>query len=115
MIAFHGTRDRVTPYNGGKTFVAQDAFPAIPDWTGKWARRNGCALEPRDSRIASDVTRREYPGCANDASVLLYTIEDGGHTWPGGAELPEWLLGRTTRSIDATQLTWAFFREHPLR
>jgi polyhydroxybutyrate depolymerase len=114
MIAFHGTDDRVTPFNGGKTFVALDPFPPIPQWTGKWARRNGCSPEPRESRIATDVTRRDYAGCTNDASVVLYTIEGGGHTWPGGTPLPEWLLGRTTRSIDATQLAWAFFRDHPL-
>jgi len=27
---------------------------------------------------------------------------------------PEWLLGPTSRSVDATRLMWAFFRAHPL-
>jgi polyhydroxybutyrate depolymerase len=64
--------------------------------------------------VTSDVTRLEYPGCANDAAVVLFTIHGGGHTWPGGEPLPEWFVGRTSRSIDATRQMWAFFQEHPL-
>jgi polyhydroxybutyrate depolymerase len=115
MIAFHGTADRFTPYNGGKVWLAPDPFPSIPGWVANWARRNRCEANPVDSAVAPDVTRREYPRCAEDAAVVLYTIIGGGHTWPGDASLPEWLLGPTTRSIDATSLMWAFFREHPLR
>jgi poly(3-hydroxybutyrate) depolymerase len=29
--------------------------------------------------------------------------------------LPEWFVGRTTRTIDATSLMWTFFTDHPLR
>jgi polyhydroxybutyrate depolymerase len=64
--------------------------------------------------VAPDVVCRSYADCAGDANVVLYTLEGGGHTWPGGAPLPEWIIGRTCRSVDATRLMWAFFREHPL-
>jgi len=115
VVAFHGSADPVTPYEGAKVWLVPYPFPAIPQWIGAWARRNRCAPDPVDSRVAGDVRRREYTGCADDASVVLYTIDGGGHTWPGGAELPAWLLGRTTRSIDATRMMWEFFRAHPLR
>jgi polyhydroxybutyrate depolymerase len=115
MIAFHGTADRFTPYNGGKVWFAPDTFPSVPGWAANWARRNQCGPNPIDSVVAQDVTRREYMDCADDAAVILYTIKGGGHTWPGGTLLPEWLLGPTSRSIDATSQMWAFFREHPLR
>ena len=115
MIAFHGTTDAFTPYNGGKVWLAPEPFPSIPGWAEKWAARNRCASDPADTKVAADVTRREYAGCANDAAVVLYTIKDGGHTWPGGMELPEWVLGRTARSIDASETMWAFFRDHPKR
>jgi len=114
MIAFHGTADRAAPYHGGKSWVAQDAFPGVLTWTRSWARRNRCAPEPIDSVVAEDVTRRAYPDCAGDAAVVLYTIQGGGHTWPGGTPMPEWFVGRTSRSIDATSEMWEFFREHPL-
>jgi polyhydroxybutyrate depolymerase len=47
--------------------------------------------------------------------VVLYTVRGGGHTWPGGSPMPEWLVGPTSTSIDATSLMGAFLREHPLR
>jgi polyhydroxybutyrate depolymerase len=66
-----------------------------------------------DSAVAPDVTRRAYAGC--DADVVLYTIHGGGHTWPGGTPLPEWFVGTTSRSVDASTLMWDFFRRHPHR
>ena len=80
-----------------------------------WAERNRCLPEPVDSLVAADVTRRTYTSCANRAPVVLYTVEGGGHTWPGGTPLPKWFVGRTTNGVDATSVMWAFFREHPLR
>ncbi|MEX2154731.1 MAG: PHB depolymerase family esterase [Gemmatimonadaceae bacterium] len=114
MIAFHGTADRYTPYNGGMTWIAPRRFPSIPTWTANWARRNRCAPNPIDSAVAPDVIRRAYTNCADDAAVVLYTVLGGGHTWPGGGPLPEWFVGSTTNSIDASRQMWEFFREHRL-
>lgn len=115
MIAFHGTADPDIPYNGGSSWLAPDSFPNVLAWTRNWSRRNRCVARPVDSRVAADVMRREYTGCADGASVVLYTVANGGHTWPGGERMPEWFVGRTSNSIDATRLMWAFFRDHPLR
>jgi len=115
MIAFHGTEDRFTRYHGGTSWVARDhVFPSIPVFTATWARRNRCAASPIESRVAADVTRLEYTGCADDARVVLYTIHGGGHTWPGGGPIPEWFAGSTSNGVDATRQSWAFFRAHPL-
>jgi polyhydroxybutyrate depolymerase len=64
--------------------------------------------------VAEDVTRREYTGCARNASVVLYTVKGGGHQWPGGKPIPEWIVGPLSNNVDATSQMWAFFREHPL-
>lgn len=112
MVAFHGTADRAVPYGGGRSWVADVPFPNVPMWAANWARRNRCAPAPIDVRVAPNVTRRTFGGCA--APVELFTIQDGGHDWPGGGALPEWLCGPISRSIDATSVMWAFFREHPL-
>jgi polyhydroxybutyrate depolymerase len=114
MINFHGTADPDTPYDGGRTWVAPLAFPGARRWTDNWARRNRCGPTPIESRIAVDVTRTEYTQCAGNAAAVLYTVEGGGHTWPGGGDLPEWFVGTTTRSIDASSVMWEFFRDHPL-
>ena len=115
MIAFHGTADTITPYHGGKVWIAPEPFPDIPRLTANWARRNRCAPNAVESAAARSVTKLEYPECADDASVVLYTIANGGHTWPGGLQLPEWTLGETNRDIDATRVMWKFYQEHPLR
>lgn len=113
MIAFHGTADPVVPYNGGRSWLSAGSFPNVPIWAARWARRNECAAKPIDSAVAPDVSRREYRDCADDASVVLYTIRGGGHTWPGGHALPEWFVGPTCQTVDATREIWTFFRAHP--
>jgi polyhydroxybutyrate depolymerase len=113
MIAFHGTADPEVPYDGGSSWISPRPFPSTPRWAANWARRNGCGPDPVESRVAADVTRRAYTNCADDAAVVLYTVQGGGHTWPGGTPLPQWFVGRTTRSINATRLMWVFFNEHP--
>ncbi len=114
-ISFHGTADEVVPYRGGTSWVSpQRPFPDVLEWTASWARRNRCGSDPVASAAAADVTRRDYTGCADGAAVVLLTIRGGGHTWPGGEPLPEWFLGPTSRSVDATHQMWAFFRQHPL-
>jgi polyhydroxybutyrate depolymerase len=115
VITFHGTADPEIPYDGGASWISPRPFPSTPKWAANWARRNRCDADPVESNVASDVTRRTYTHCADDASVVLYTVRGGGHTWPGGMQLPVWFVGRTTRSINATSLMWEFFDEHPLR
>ena len=115
MIDFHGTEDPMALYDGGTSWVVSEPLPNVPRWDASWAQRNRCDPRPVETSVTTDVTRREYVHCADDASVVLYTIHGGGHTWPGGGPLPEWFAGRTTHSIDATSEMWAFFQAHPLR
>jgi polyhydroxybutyrate depolymerase len=114
MISFHGTDDSAVPYEGGTSWVWDGSFPDVAEWTASWAHRNRCGRDPVESVMADDVTRRDYTNCRNDAAVVLFTIQGGGHTWPGGMPLPEWFLGSTSESVDATQQMWAFFQEHRL-
>jgi len=115
MMAFHGTADSQVPYYGGTTWIFDERWPDVSRWVANWAGRNRCAPNPTDSAVAMDVLRRGYTDCADDAAVVLYTVQGGGHTWPGGKPLPEWWVGPTSNSIDATSLMWAFFLDHPLR
>ena len=116
MISFHGTADPLVPYEGrGPSWLSPQPFPSVTEWTANWARRNRCAPNPIESVVAADVNRLEYTDCVENAAVVLYTVLDGGHTWPGGRPMPEWIVGTTTRSIDATRQMWAFFGEHRLR
>jgi len=114
-VAFHGTADKFAPYQGGASPIAPGLFPNIPAWTAHVAQRNQCKGGPSETRITASVRRLAYADCAENADVTLYTVEGGGHTWPGGKPLMEWWAGRTTSEINATRVMWAFFTEHPRR
>jgi len=115
MIWFHGTADPYAPYNGGPSPIAPDIvrFANVPQWTAKWALRNRCASAPTESAFAPGVTRREYSGCADDATVMLYSV-NAGHQWFGGKPFPAWFVGPYSDRVDATAEMWRFFRAHPL-
>jgi polyhydroxybutyrate depolymerase len=112
-VAFHGTADPLAPYKGGSSPIAPGLFPNIRDWAATWARRNRCKGDPSDTRITASVRSLAYTDCAENADVILYTVEGGGHTWPGGKPLPEWFVGRTTREINASSVMWEFYLQHP--
>jgi len=67
--------------------------------------------------VTSDGTSvAEYRArCARSAEVILDEIRGGGHTWPGGVlYLPELLIGRVSRELDANEYAWRFFQRHAL-
>ena len=45
------------------------------------------------------------------APPLVVALHGGGHTWPGGYQyLPEFLIGKTNRDLDASETIWNFFQ-----
>ena len=134
MVAFHGTDDPYLAYDGGygpKTADLPspdgtstlgelgmedplDAVP-VPDRVANWAGHNGCDGDSSDTTPTDDVVLSDWAGC-EVGSTRLYTINGGGHTWPGSAfdaAIPDF-VGPTTTSIDATNIIWQFFVMHPL-
>lgn len=106
VISFHGTEDPLVPYNGNRM------LPPIQDWAAEWAARNGCDPTPENIPATGDTSGVHYVNCDDNADVILYTIDEGGHTWPGG--FPLLILGKTTRDINASETMWEFFMAHPL-
>ena len=117
-IAFHGTADFIVPFEGGPVggpFKYHGVvFLSVREWIARLSKRNDCTSGPEESVAAPGVARVEHFGCADNASVTLYVIQAGGHTWPGGKPMPEWLVGPTSDAVDATAETWTFFRNHAL-
>jgi polyhydroxybutyrate depolymerase len=112
LIAIHGTADGGVPYNGGTGAGTGDyQWDSIAAWIGGWVQRNGCVPSPVESVVAADVPRVEYSDCASGADVVLYTVEGGGHAWPGRPS-PEVLVGHVSLGINATRELWAFYRKH---
>ncbi len=123
LMAFHGTADPIVPYTGGDlprhairkgatVIGVPNYFVGAQEWVTGWAEGNGCQPAPEIMPPQGDVRGKIYTGCDENADVILYTIEDGGHTWPGGWPIPA--VGKTSTDIDATEEMWRFFQTHRL-
>ncbi|HEY8259460.1 MAG TPA: PHB depolymerase family esterase [Gemmatimonadales bacterium] len=118
VAAFQGTEDRLVPYSGGNVASRRGEVLSATASVELWAGIAGCTGEPTVTPEADRVTDgtrvrlSTWSGCRESRDVELYTIEGGGHTWPGG---PGWAraLGRVTRDLDATTTIWSFFASHP--
>ena len=114
IAAFMGNADPVVPFNGGPVNCCDHAtVPAAPASMAGWASDDGCASQPQESSLGSEVTLRQWTRCRPPGDVRFYVINGGGHTWPGTAvDVP--ILGKTTHQISASDTLWAFFEAHPL-
>ena len=122
-MAFHGTADPVVPYEGGDMrghilpwgadlTDAPTYFVGAEEWVAIWATGNGCDATPKVIPPQGDVRGVQYADCDQDAVVTLYSIVEGGHTWPGGAPIPG--VGKTSTDIDASEEMWRFFEAYRL-
>lgn len=118
VLHVHGTRDRSMPYAGGtarpgvmRLLLGRPAGPAlgVDEWANRWVAANGAAAGPAIESIPPDVTVRRWSGPTPESDIAFYRVEGGGHTWPTTRTWVPPHLGRMTRTIDATRLSWAFF------
>ena len=109
VALFHGTADPFVPYAGGHINIGirdRDAVLSAESSIAIFAKRNGCGAPV--TRQKGDTAIRSYSGCA--APTVLYSIEGGGHGWPGGLKaLPGKRAGQMTTDISAPDEIWAFF------
>lgn len=85
-------------------------YQYVPAAVNFWKQHNGCTTMATtyENGVASCVT---HGGCTAGADVVLCTIQNGGHQWPGGDTLP--FLGNNTNDLIATDAIWDFFLAHP--
>jgi polyhydroxybutyrate depolymerase len=93
LVAFHGGKDLVTPYDGNHS--SRPVERAVAEWAG-W---NNCGSF-RTTGLSLDVRRVQFSGCRPGTDVELYTVADAGHEWP-------------SKPIDTTGVMLDFFRTHP--
>ena len=111
IIHFHGTADRLNPYDGGTTSAGFE-FVAVEDAIRFWAEKNACP-DPLQQTESGTIQHVVYAPCAQNSAIELYSIIDGEHAWPGGEAVnPQ--VGEPTMEISATPLLWGFFAAHPM-
>jgi polyhydroxybutyrate depolymerase len=117
LIYLIGSEDPFNPLHETSRGAAQSVNekPSARESALKWAELLGCALQPKATHDQDGVQTIDYQPCKEESEVLFYTIEGMGHTWPGGNNrLPEWMVGKTTNTLPATDVIWEFFRKHPI-
>jgi polyhydroxybutyrate depolymerase len=107
VISFHGMADSIVPYDREHGRQARyDMLVSAPESVAFFARHNGCTKAPErrdihDGRIHIDT----WTGGRSGTRVVFYSIERGSHMWPGGRR----------GGVNATELIWKFFEQHPRR
>jgi polyhydroxybutyrate depolymerase len=120
VLDSHGTADPLVPFKGGDVHGRGGISHAISvtSVVDRWRTADGCqgppsAQELPDVGDGTHVRQFDSTACAADTEVVLYQIDNGGHTWPGGKQyLPKAVIGPTTRAFDASQMIAQFFLSH---
>ena len=84
----------------------------VHDWITDWASRNGCNPRPITEKLYPSVIRETWEGCNQDATVILYSFVNAGHTWPGSEFVNQ--FREASDLVNATDSIWVFFKDHPM-
>jgi polyhydroxybutyrate depolymerase len=114
-IVFHGTADRIVPYAGGPAGTVprgmDPEYDPVSSAVAVWATAGGCTGATGE-QVSAGVVRQVRTGCLAGYGAELYTVDGGGHAWPGGE--PGWARGDVpTTEVVATDMIWDFFAAHP--
>lgn len=116
-----GTADSLNPLAGGYPKLAfggkeqgGQPKPAVQTFIDQWAKALRCPEQPRLDEIASGVRKRVYGFGRDKAELVFITVEGLGHHWAGGvSQAPNFLVGKPTDKLKATDVIWEFFSSHP--
>lgn len=125
VLAINNVDDPLVPFEGGEIWghfhrVKLGRVLSVNESISFWVHKDKCSAIPfieqepdRDPTDGTRVLRKEFTKGIDKTEVILYKIDGGGHTWPGGLQyLPAWLIGKTSRDIDANEVIWNFFKKH---
>jgi polyhydroxybutyrate depolymerase len=116
IITFHGMNDTRVPYDGGHS-IENDTYVyywmSVNESISFWTYHNHCYKTPvTNISDSGNIIIDTYKGGKNNTEVVLYTIVNGTHSWPGGKK--GWKNGdNPTLEISATDIIWDFFESHP--
>lgn len=118
-----GTADPINPMEGGAPKMAsgsgfkgvpEKAKPRVSENIAQWVKMLGCKAEAKPITTSIEgITSVRYEGGRDATEVIFTTIEGHGHIWPGAkSPLPEFVLGKATSKLNATDAVWEFFQAH---
>jgi polyhydroxybutyrate depolymerase len=111
MTFVNGTSDSSVNYNGSFGVLS------APETAMYWSSLNACVQAgpafalPNLTDDGTTVSKLTYTQCLGTKDVDFFTINKGGHTWPG-VNPHRMHLGRTSYDIDGTNTMWEFFQRY---
>jgi polyhydroxybutyrate depolymerase len=116
VMQFSGAMDAYALFNGGIQSNSNfgTSFQPVKDVIQSWVTFNFCSSRPVEYITIGKAIKISYGHCQDETEVVLWTLRDGGHTWPGGKSLPSEVnigVGNINMDINASQLMWEFFRK----
>ncbi len=131
VLMINGKQDPLVKWEGGMIQLGKKkngkVIP-VEQAVNYWVEHNQCQAKPkfkllpdRDPQDGTRVVQRTYSGGQSGTEVILYAIKGGGHEWPTYQDkrrrafkrLMDKVVGIRSRDIDACQIIWEFFKNHP--
>lgn len=112
VVLVMGDSDPIVPYEGFPGYILS-ADETITYWLK--ANNNNKRKHTSKPKVIMQTTekdptqvlRTKYKGSKNGAPITLYTIKEGGHTWPGGPQYAKReKIGRTSTHMNASEIIW---------
>ena len=118
-----GTADSLNPLEGGFPKLALrgkdqggQKKPPVQETIDKWVKTLECEGKAERDTTTDGIRVRRYGKGRDGAEVDFTTVEGLGHHWAGGlSQAPEFLVGKNTKKLNATDAVWEFFSAHPRR
>jgi polyhydroxybutyrate depolymerase len=101
MTLVMGTKDPIVAYNGNASYVS------APKSFGTWAGYSACNTNQTTTQNfkpsvndGTTITFQHNAVCSSLGEADLYTVNNGGHAWPGGSSFG--VFGIVSQNLDAT-------------
>ena len=100
IIHVHGTDDGALPYEGNAEYAS------VADTIAYWVAHNEISSpDPITTELdGGQVVRDEYLDGAEDTSVVLYTVQGGGHVW----------FDQNIGGVSPNEILWSFLSQYDL-
>ncbi len=131
VLIINGTEDPLIRWEGGPIKFGRHINGSVistEQTVQFWVKHDKCNPYPEISDFAdlqpdddTTVKRTVYTGGRGKTEVILYTIIGGGHTWPAYQDkrkkiikkIVDRVAGNKSRDMDACEVIWDFFKNHP--
>jgi polyhydroxybutyrate depolymerase len=125
VLYIQGNDDPLVPIDGGTVGLVKGRGRgqniSLADSVKFWLKIDRISSPPQVKDLpdryddGTHVRREIYTGGIDDTEIDVYTIDGGGHTWPGGIQyLPKVVVGKASQNLNATRTIWELFENQQL-